>query len=137
MTRRLYTTVFVSLVTAFCYAQALAVSPDDLVEHRYAAKVERNANGTIHRSSAVISAFRKVHPCPSSGQVTGACPGWQINHVIPLACGGRDAVDNMGWFPTDIKACAGAHCIDRWERKVYALTPPVPDTANCVNEVVK
>lgn len=136
MFRKLYTSIFICIVLTLCFTQAWAVTLDDLTEHRYGTAVIRNPDGTIYRSAVVIGAFKKVHPCPTTGQVTGACPGWQINHIIPLACGGRDAVDNMGWFPVSIKVCADPHCIDRYERKVYALTPPVPDTANCVNSIV-
>lgn len=134
--KTLYTWIFICMVLPLSFTQARAITPDDLVEHRYTTKVERNADGTIHRSAAVTSAFRKVHPCPATGLIAGGCAGWQINHIIPLACGGRDAVDNMGWFPVSIKTCPDPHCIDRWERKVYALIPPVPDTAKCINNIV-
>lgn len=29
------------------------------------------------------------------GQKLGACPGWVVDHVVPLACGGVDHRDNM------------------------------------------
>jgi len=70
-------------------------------------------------------------------QTTGSCPGWAIDHVVSLACGGADIVANLMWLPNSIKSCADPHCKDRFERKIYALSPPIPDTANCVNEVVK
>jgi 5-methylcytosine-specific restriction endonuclease McrA len=81
--------------------------------------VVRDKDGTIHRSAAVIAAFRSFYACPSTGQVTGACPGWAVDHVIPLACGGRDAVYNMQWLPLTIKSAAGKDAKDRWERTVY------------------
>lgn len=105
-------------------------------EERYQSIVIRNADGSIHRSAAVIAAFRRIHPCPSTMKFTGACPGWSVNHVIPLACGGVDSVSNMQWLPNDIKSCAGPHCVDRFERKINAATPPYPDTANCRNVLV-
>lgn len=98
--------------------------------------VIRNADGTIHRSAATIAEFRSWHPCPSTGLYKGACPGWAINHIVPLACGGRDVAWNMAWLPNDIKACAGTHCVDRFERKINAHNPPLPDTANCANIIV-
>lgn len=104
---------------------------------RYCGSPMRNADGSIARSQTALTEFRRVHHCPSTGLKLGRCPGWAINHVIPLACGGCDIVSNMQWLPVDIKACAGAHCIDRFERKIYALDPPLPDTAACRNEVVK
>lgn len=87
----------------------------------------RNADGSIHRSAAAVAAFRKDHPCPSTGQTTGACPKWAIDHVVPLDCGGVDDERNMQWLPLTIKACAGTQCKDRWERKVYCPgTPGLP-----------
>jgi hypothetical protein len=37
-----------------------------------------------------------------------------IDHVVPLACGGADAADNMQW-----QTVAAAHAKDRWERDCY------------------
>ena len=107
-----------------------------LDETRYADHVVRNADGSIHRSQAVSNAFRKIHPCPATGLTTGACTGWQINHVIPLACGGADAVSNMDWMPIQIKTCTQAYCRDRFERKIYALVPAVPGSS-CTTEIIK
>lgn len=104
-----------------------------LDETRYCGAPERDANGKIMRSTAVRNSFQKNHPCPSTGQTTGACPGWQMNHVIPLACGGCDAVSNLDWMPITIKTCAEPHCRDRFERKIYAAIPPLLDTAACRN----
>lgn len=52
----------------------------------------------IERSAAVKSEFRHTHPCPSTGRVTGACPGWQVDHIQALKCGGQDSADNMQWL---------------------------------------
>jgi len=101
-------------------------------ETRYCGAPERDENGTIIRSSKVIYNFRKLHPCPSTGSFTGACPNWAINHVIPLACGGCDEVSNMMWMRNDVKKL-----VDAYERKISAKTPMEPDTAACVNQIVK
>lgn len=103
---------------------------------RYCGPPVRNADGTIHRSQAVLAEFQRIHPCPSTGKTTGACAGWAKNHIVPLACGGCDSIPNLSWVPVDIKTCASPHCIDRFERKIYALNPPIPDTASCRNEIV-
>lgn len=116
-----------------------ATIDQDLIESRYTNKVIRLGDGSIRRRADVISAFRKVHPCPSTMQFSGACPGYAINHVIPLACGGRDQVSNMMWLRNELKSCAadtGRLCVDRYERKINALTPAVADTANCINQLV-
>lgn len=78
----------------------------------------RDADGSISRRADVLRAFKRHHPCPSTGKTTGACPGWAIDHVIPLANGGCDSVHNLQWLPHTLKSCAGI-CKDRWERKVY------------------
>lgn len=118
-------------------AGVLAAGPGALIETRYCGAPERKADGTIKRSAAVLRAFQQVHPCPSTGSTRGACPGWAMNHVIPLACGGCDSVSNLDWMPHTIKACSGEHCRDRYERQIYAATPPVEDTAACTNRVVR
>lgn len=123
----------VSLLLCLLALPALA---QPLVETRYCGAPKRSAAGAIVRRSDVLTAFQRVHPCPATGLTTGACPGWSKNHVVPLACGGCDAVSNLQWLPNDIKACAGPHCIDRFERRINASTPPQPDTPACVNTLV-
>ena len=45
-----------------------------------------------YRSREVTREFQREHPCPSTGQTRGACPGYRKDHVIPLAClAGRDS----------------------------------------------
>lgn len=99
-------------------AQGAFASPLD--ETRYCTTTPtRDADGSISRRADVLRAFRDLYPCPITGQKHGACPGWNIDHVIPLAVGGCDAVPNLQWLPTAIKRCAGLDCKDRWERRVY------------------
>ena len=83
-----------------------------LTETRYCGAPDRNADGSIKRSSTVRKAFEKLHPLPS----TYSRADWQIDHVIPLAIGGCDAVRNLQWLPVSIKTCASDYCKDRWER---------------------
>src|SRR5689334_14486323 len=66
----------------------------------------------IPRSAAARNAFRRLHPCPATGLVRGACPGYVIDHVKPLACGGADAPFNMQW-----QTRAEAKAKDALERK--------------------
>lgn len=70
------------------------------------------ADARIPRSQAAIAAFKQEHPCPANGQRVGACPGWVIDHIDPLACGGPDAPSNMQW-----QTVADAKAKDKWERK--------------------
>ncbi len=93
------------------------VFSDATTETRYCGEPRRDTAGDIYRSSSVRSAFQKIHPCPVNGLTSGACPGWQVDHVIPLACGGCDAVNNMQWLPETIKTQKGGK--DGFERKIY------------------
>lgn len=113
---------------------ALASYADPLAEERYVKVINRDIYGHIARRADVLAAFKKIHPCPSTGKSIGACKGWQINHIIPLACFGLDGVSNLGWFPTVIKTGWQDYQIDRWERLVYAR----PDTNSiyCKNKIV-
>lgn len=96
-----------------------------LEETRYCTVTpHRDADGSISRRADVLRAFRDLYPCPATGEKRGACPGWNIDHVIPLAVGGCDAVSNLQWLPTAIKRCAGEACKDRWERWVYLKQKP-------------
>jgi hypothetical protein len=47
-----------------------------------------------NRSREVTREFQREHPCPSTGLPSGACPGYRKDHVVPLACGGPDAISN-------------------------------------------
>lgn len=42
-------------------------------------------------------AFRRLHPCPATGQAKGACPGYVVDHIRPLCAGGADHPSNMQW----------------------------------------
>jgi hypothetical protein len=50
-----------------------------------------------HRSAAARDEFKREHPCPATGQRRGSCPGYVIDHVIPLCAGGPDRPSNMRW----------------------------------------
>ena len=50
------------------------------------------------RATQARAEFRKSHPCPATGHVSGACRGYEIDHITPLKCGGDDAPANMQWL---------------------------------------
>jgi hypothetical protein len=64
------------------------------------------------RSQAAKNAFKQLYPCPANGKHQGPCPGYVIDHITPLACGGADAPNNMQW-----QTSAEGKAKDKWERK--------------------
>ena len=58
------------------------------------------------RSAAARRAFMRQTGYPKGR------PGYVIDHIIPLACGGKDAPSNMAW-----QTVAEAKAKDKWERK--------------------
>ena len=65
--------------------------------------------GTI-RSNSANAEFKREHPCPTTGARSGACGGYVIDRIVPLACGGVDAPANMQW-----QTVAEAKAKDKWE----------------------
>ena len=51
-----------------------------------------------HRSAAERLAFVRENPCPSTGLRRGTCPGFQVDHAVPLCAGGSDTRANMQWL---------------------------------------
>lgn len=70
------------------------------------------AHARTARSHVAKAVFQREHPCPSTGLRRGKCPGYVIDHVKALACGGADAPSNMQW-----QTLAEGKAKDRWERK--------------------
>jgi len=66
------------------------------------------------RSKAQRAQFVRSVPCPETGITRAACPGWEVDHVVPLCAGGADRPANMQWLLVaehkaktrqDVKAC--------------------------------
>ena len=66
---------------------------------------KRDANGRIERSGTA-----KHHFEVQSGYPHGR-PGYVVDHIRPLACGGPDTPANMQW-----QTAAEAKAKDKWER---------------------
>jgi hypothetical protein len=97
-------------------------SLDAPADARYCGEPRRNVDGRIIRSLTAKRNFVAVWACPSTGLHEISCPGWAIDHVIPLAKGGCDLAFNMQWLPNAIKSAAGRYPKDRWELCVYDPT---------------
>ncbi len=110
---------FALILSLVCFADAHTQTLDPLVDHRYQGVVIRNLAGTVHRSPAVVKAFKQRWACPSTGLHISPCLGWAVDHVIPLDCGGVDAVWNMQWLPNEIKSAPGPLNKDHFERRIY------------------
>jgi hypothetical protein len=78
--------------------------------HHKAEGVARDSHGKIARSSHAKDAFKRQHPCPSTGRSSGACPGYVIDHVIALkrgAEGGPVGVDRHIAALVEVAAAVG------------------------------
>jgi len=95
-----------------------------LDETRCCTVPQRNVQGEIIRRADVLAAFKKAWPCPSTHKTSGPCPGWIMDHVVSLACGGADSVANLQWLPVALWKAKSL-----WERKVYGghhISPGCP-----------
>jgi hypothetical protein len=75
------------------------------------ASVSRDKHGKIARSAKAKDEFKKLTGYPKGR------PGYVIDHVVPLASGGKDAPSNMQW-----QTKADAKAKDRWERGGFGST---------------
>ena len=64
------------------------------------------------RSKAALRAFVNQQACPATGKNRLPCPGYVIDHIKALACGGLDDPSNMQWQTRE-----EAKAKDRWELK--------------------
>ena len=60
------------------------------------------------RPSSAKENFRKAYPCPSTGRSSGSCPGYEVEHMNPPACGGADSPGNMQWVQASAARKKGA-----------------------------
>ncbi len=72
----------------------------------------RDSEGRIKRSESAKNAFKRSNPCPATGKTSGPCKGYVIDHITPLAKGGKDDSSNMQW-----QTKAAVKEKDKWERK--------------------
>ena len=77
----------------------------------FSALLSISALAEFERSEAAKSDFKYSHPCPSNGNTKGPCPGYVIDHIKALACGGADDPSNMQW-----QSVEQGKAKDAWER---------------------
>jgi len=65
------------------------------------------------RSPAARAEFQRTTPCPATGASRGPCPGWVVDHRMPLCAGGEDHASNLQW-----QTVADAVEKDRNERRL-------------------
>ncbi len=66
----------------------------------------RAARRTTHRSAAARHAFEVQSGFPHGR------PGYVVDHIVPLACGGKDVASNMQW-----QTVAAGKAKDKVERR--------------------
>ena len=70
------------------------------------------ADAHTTRSMSAKRAFARDVACPATGLHKLPCPGFVIDHVKALACGGADNKSNMQW-----QTIAAGKEKDKWERR--------------------
>lgn len=117
MRRMLMAAMTAALMATPSFVEAKGKSPPERAHAGYdshgrarAEGVPRDSRGRIARASQPRTEFKKGSPCPATGRPSGACPGYVIDHVVPLKRGGPDRPSNMQW-----QTKAEAKAKDRYE----------------------
>ena len=77
-----------------------------------ACALSTGATAEYARSKKVLREFVKQEACPSTGLHRLPCPGYVMDHIKALACGGADSPENIQWQTRE-----DAKAKDKWERK--------------------
>jgi 5-methylcytosine-specific restriction endonuclease McrA len=71
---------------------------------------QANDKSYLKRSATVKKHFKQQTICPATGTYTQKCTGYVVDHIIPLKCYGKDAVENLQYMTV-----AEAKIKDRYE----------------------
>lgn len=76
------------------------------------AGIAREASAETVRHRTTVYAFKVTHVCPATKKKGNfPCPGYIVDHVVPLCKNGPDAVSNMQWQTiADAKAKDKVEC---------------------------
>lgn len=66
-----------------------------------ACAISTSASAEYARSKKVLREFVKQQACPATGPHKFPCPGWQIDHIIPLKCLGLNDPENLQWLTVE------------------------------------
>ena len=106
-----YVVVMIALMLSaivFC----IEANAAEYVDIRCWVEVKRYKNGKIIRSRTAVEAFERMYPLPTGFNRDD----YQVDHAVPLVCGGVDEPVNMIWMHKSAKTCAEDFCQDRHER---------------------
>jgi hypothetical protein len=100
------------LIKVLVICLTLAAFQVNATDTRYCGEPKRYNDGRIIRSAAVIAEFESLYPLPKNLNKKD----FQINHAVPLVCGGCDSVENLIWMHKKAKTCADDYCQDQHEQ---------------------
>lgn len=94
------------LITYHCHASATYKIPTAAVTGLW--DLAFSDGEPNKRNPANRRAFHANNPCPSTGKTSGSCPGYHVDHIVPLACGGSDSPSNMQWLTASANLSKGS-----------------------------
>ena len=85
------------MMRVFILCMLLCLSLSAQAHRDIACEPARDKHGRIARSAAAVAQFKRANPCPAGGKIARRCPGYVVDHIIPLCACGADTPANMQW----------------------------------------
>lgn len=107
------TLIVVALLLLFCHGPRAGAQAPRGAARAADTTICRTKTGRICRSTTELARFKRLTGFPKGR------PGWVIDHMHPLECGGVDSVWNMQWQPlaeSRVKDKIEGDCT-RWVKK--------------------